>query len=80
MNHQGVWGEDGRDFGTENVKSKRKKKTSEFLGLIWRNVWNGTAASTHSDKSRLETWMSVDAAPGIGCSCGAHMVDSSGGN
>lgn len=59
-------------FGGANLEGKMV----EFLGLIWRNVWNGTAASTRSDMSRLEMWTSMDAVSEMGCSCRLKMVES----
>lgn len=46
------------------------KLTAKRLGLIWRNVWNRTAASTRSSVSGL---VGVEArrqaVPEMGCSC-----------
>lgn len=66
-----------RAWRIRGCKSERKK--AEFLGLFWRNVWNGTAASTRSDMSGLEMWISIEAVSEMGCSCRLKMVHSGGG-
>lgn len=46
-----------------------KQRKAGFHGLIRRNVWNGTAASTRSDMFGLEMWSSMEAVSEMGCSC-----------